>query len=63
MADSHTVDLLDEASLFLHIANADDIEHERQQMEARHQQVLAVHEVTHPTHSGARCTRVTWRCL
>ena len=60
MADSKTVELLDAASLFLHIANADDIEHERQQMEAQYREKLAVHEVTYPTHSGARCTRVTW---
>ena len=64
MADnSHTVELLDEGSLFLYVATPDDIEHERQQMEARHRQALAVHEVSHPTHSGARCTRVTWKCL
>lgn len=60
VSTSKTVELLDFASLFLHIATPDDIEHERQQMEALHKQSLAVHEVTHPTHSGARCTRVTW---
>ena len=63
MADSRTIDLLDEGSLFLHIATPDDIEHERQQMEARHRQALAVHAIETVTRSGTRCTRVTWRCL
>jgi hypothetical protein len=62
---SHTVnvELLDAASLFLYIANADDIEHERQNLEAQYEQQLSVHEVSYPTHSGARCTRVTWKIL
>jgi hypothetical protein len=60
---SKTVDLLDQASLFLHIATPKDIEHERQQMEAQYDRQLAVHEIEHPTHSGARCTRVTWEVL
>jgi hypothetical protein len=58
-----TVDLLDAASLFLFVATPDDIEFERQHMEALYRQRLEVHEIEHPTHSGARCTRVTWRCL
>jgi len=57
---SHTVDLLDAASLFLWVATPDDIKQERQRLEAEHDRQLAVHEVSHPTHSGARCTRVTW---
>ena len=60
---SRTVELLDAASLFLYIADAADIEHERQRMEALHDRSLAVHEIAYPTHSSARCTRVTWRCL
>jgi hypothetical protein len=24
---------------------------------------LKVHGITYPTHSGTRCTRVTWQCL
>jgi hypothetical protein len=60
---TRSVELLDAASLFLYVATPADIEHERQQMEEMHKQVLAVHEITYPTHSGARCTRVTWRCL
>ena len=60
---TQTIELLDAASLFLFVATPPDIEHERQQMEAVHRQRLVVHEVTYPTHSGARCTRVTWRCL
>jgi len=58
---SNAVDLLEASSLFLYVATPDDIEHERQQMEALYQQIIAVHEVNYPTHSGARCTRVTWK--
>ena len=57
------IDVLDEASLFLHIATPDDIEHERQQMEYLQGQVLAVHDIEIVTRSGARCTRVTWKIL
>jgi len=61
---SHTVELLDKASLwFTTSVTAEDIEHERQQMEAIVHQKLAVHEIEHPTHSGVVCTRVTWKCL
>ena len=59
-----TVDVLDEGSLWFSAkVEADDIEHERQQMEARHRQQLAVHCIETVTHSGTRCTRVTWKCL
>jgi hypothetical protein len=62
--DSQTVDLLGKASLWLTTkVTAEDIEHERQQMEALVHQKLAVHEIEHPTHSGTVCTRVTWKCL
>lgn len=57
------VELLEFASLFLHIATPDDIEHERQQIEALHEQQLAVYRISHPTRSGTRCTRVEWECL
>lgn len=57
------VELLDAASLFLYVAPPADIEQERQHLEAVHDRKLAVHQVTYPTHSGARCTRVEWRCL
>lgn len=63
MTGTLTVELLEEGSLFLHIATPDDIEHERQQMEARHRQRLAVHCIETVSLSGARCSRVTWRCL
>ena len=56
-----TVNVLDFASLFLWIATPDDIEYERQRMEAIYRMKLAVFNVEHPTHSGARCTRVTWQ--
>jgi hypothetical protein len=58
-----TVDLLEQASLFLYVASPEDIEHERQAMEALHRQVLKVYDVEVVTRSGARCTRVTWQCL
>jgi hypothetical protein len=57
------INILEEASLFLHIATPDDIEHEREQMEARHDTQLEVLDVEHLTRSGTRMTRVTWRCL
>ena len=60
---TRTVELLDAASLFLYVASLDDIDAERTRMEAIHQRELLIHEITYPTHSGARCTRVTWRCL
>jgi hypothetical protein len=60
---TRTVELLDAASLFLYIAPLDDIDQERQRLEAWHKVDLLVHEITYPTHSGARCTRVTWQCL
>lgn len=63
MANSHTINLLDEASLFLHVATPDDIEHERQQMEYRHRLPLGIHTIEVVTHSGTRCTRVTWEVL
>ena len=63
LTEPRNVCLLDQASLFLHIATPDDIEHERQQMEYLHRQQLAVHDIEVVTRSGARCTRVTWQCL
>jgi hypothetical protein len=57
---STTVELLESASLFLYAASAAEIESERQAMEAHYDVKLAVHKVTYPVHSGARCTRVEW---
>jgi hypothetical protein len=55
------IELLDEASLWITTrVTKDDIEFERQAMEAKHREKLAVHSVEHPTHSGVLCTRVTW---
>jgi hypothetical protein len=56
-----SVDLLDFASLFLWIASKDDIEFERQRLEAAYHERIEVFEVEHPTVSGARCTRVSWK--
>jgi hypothetical protein len=53
------VNLLDEATLFLHVATREDIEHERQALEAKHGQVLAAYDVEVTTRS-VLCTRVTW---
>ena len=58
-----TASVLEEASLFLHPASPEDIEHERQEMEARHDMRLAIHESESVTRSGATCTRITWRIL
>jgi hypothetical protein len=58
---STTVNVLDYASLFLWVATPEDIEYERQRLEYAYGTKLAVFEINHPTHSGARCTRVTWK--
>jgi hypothetical protein len=63
MISTRTIELLDAASLFLFVASLDDIDQERQRLEAVYKQDLLVHDVSYPTHSGARCTRVTWQCL
>lgn len=63
MISTRTVELLEWGSLFLFVASLDDIDQERQRMEALEKRDLAVYEVTHPSHSGARCTRVTWQVL
>ena len=55
------VNLLDLASLFVFRATPDEIEQERQRLEAEHDMLIAVHEIEHPTLSGTICTRVTWK--
>ncbi|MBO0719049.1 MAG: hypothetical protein J2P55_17200 [Rhizobiales bacterium] len=55
------IDVLDFASLFLWVASKDDIEFERQRLEATYQHPIEVFEIEHPTLSGARCTRVSWK--
>jgi hypothetical protein len=57
------VNVIDQASLFLFVAKPADIECERQRMEAELGEKLKVFQIEHPTHSGARCTRVTWQVL
>jgi hypothetical protein len=58
------VHLLEQGSLWFSAkVSVEDIEHERQQMEYLHRQQLAVHSIETVTHSGARCTRVTWEVL
>ena len=58
-----TVNLLHHASLFLYVANADDIEAERLSMEAEYKQNLQVFSNETVTRSGARMTRITWECV
>jgi hypothetical protein len=58
--NSKTVEILNEASLFWYLASDDDIESERQWLEAQSDCKLAVHDVTHPMHGGKRCTRIEW---
>jgi len=61
---SETVELLKYASMWLTTAvSQEDIEHERQQMEAKYDCKLAVHQIEHVTRSGAHCTRVEWRVV
>ena len=54
------VNLLDFASLFVFVAKPEEIEMERQRLEADHGMLIAVHAIEHPTLSGTTCTRVTW---
>ncbi|MEY9493707.1 hypothetical protein [Bradyrhizobium elkanii] len=63
MVEARTVRLLDHGSLFLHVATSEEIECERQAMEAAHGEQLAIFRVTHETRSGARVTRVEWEIL
>jgi hypothetical protein len=54
------IEILDAASLFIFIADKDEIDCERQRLEAERDLKLRVYEVSYPTHSGTRCTRVEW---
>lgn len=56
-----TYDVLDQASLFLRIATADDIEHERQKIEYELGERIAVHDIETVLRQGVRCTRVSWK--
>jgi hypothetical protein len=58
-----TVELLAHSSLFLKIATPEDIEFEREQLEAMHECRLEVYRKTHETRSGAPVTCVEWRIL
>jgi len=61
---SKTVELLDYASMWITPrVHDDDIEHERQQMEAKYRKKLAVHQVEIVSRSGAQCTRIEWRVI
>jgi len=58
---TRNVNVLDFASLFLCVVGPAEIEMERQRLEAEYGMKIAVFDVTYPTHSGARCTRVAWQ--
>jgi len=45
------------------IATTGEIEDERQRVEALHQCRIEAHQVTYPTLSGARSTRVEWKIV
>lgn len=53
--------VLEYASLFLFVAAKQDIEAERQRLECEHGMQLDVFSIEYPSHSGTRCTRVTWQ--
>jgi len=58
---TEVVDLLPYGSVFFHVATPEEIECERTRIEAAHQDKIAVHEISFPTHSGRQATRVTWK--
>lgn len=62
-ADMVEVKLLEYSSLFLKTATPDDIEFEKQQLEAMHKCLLQPFRVTHETRSGAPVTRVEWEII
>ena len=63
MINTRAADVLGLGSLFLHVATPEDIEYERQAMEAAYGEKLTVFRVTHETRSGAKVTRVEWEVM
>ena len=61
---TRVVEILEVASCWM-IASVhpDDVEHERQQMEAKYRVKLAVHEVERVPRSGVVTTRITWKVV
>lgn len=58
------IELLEKTSLwFTTSVRDDDIEHERQQLEATYDRQIALYRVTHEMRSGVNCTLVEWRVL
>lgn len=47
-------------SLFLTVVGPEDVEAERQALEAQYHIKIAAHEVAIVTRSGTSCTQVTW---
>lgn len=60
MVTERIVELTDYGSLFLCVATPEDIECERQRVEAEYGRKVAAYRVTFETRSGARVTRVEW---
>jgi hypothetical protein len=60
MVTERIVELTDWGSLFLYVATPEDIEFERQRVEAEYGRKVAAYRVTSETRSGARVTRVEW---
>lgn len=62
--NTKTVELLDYASMWITPnVRDDDVEHERQQMEAKYKKKLEVHTREIVSRSGAQCTRIEWRVI
>ena len=57
------INLLKYGSLFLKVVSEDEIEFERQYLEAVHGKKLKVFRQTNETRSGARVTRVEWEVV
>jgi hypothetical protein len=54
------IETTDYGSLFLHVATKEDIEYERQRVEAEYGRKVAVYRITFETRSGAKVTHVEW---
>lgn len=63
MINTRAANVLDLGSRFLHVATPEDIEFERQAMEAEYGEKLKVFRVTHDMMSGVRMTRVEWEVV
>jgi len=61
---SKMVEILEVASTWLTTkVTPDDIEHEKQQLEAKYDRQLDVHQTMIVHHSGVPCLRVEWKVI